>query len=202
MLFVPWHFPDHESPRSANCRRCGEIHGGKLDWRDDSPVMLAEGKILALSRGSRSHGGSLRSPADFQFEFGSDSVRIFSLFGETEISYPLGYVIATNATDARPVWGAWAPDILGLAADRHFLAAVNAHAGTLLATFMFYLLPVWLLLPVASNRDLNFRASWRLAGAALMPGARCWCRGRWCCTALGGFDYCATVLRLRDAHCH
>ena len=31
-------------------------------------------------------------------------------------------------------------------------------------------LPVWLLCFFA-NRDLNFRASWKLAGAALMPGA-------------------------------
>src|ERR1035441_7703480 len=62
------------------------------------------------------HGGALRSPADFQFEFGADSVRVFSLFGETELAYPPGYIIAANQTDARPAWGAWAPDILGLAA--------------------------------------------------------------------------------------
>ena len=33
-----------------------------------------------------------------------------------------------------------------------------------------YCLPVWLLCFFA-NRDLNLRASWKLAGAALMPGA-------------------------------
>jgi hypothetical protein len=143
----------------------GEIHGGKLDWRDDSPVMLAEGKILAFSVDVE-HGGSLRSPADFQFEFGSDTVRVFSLFGETEFSYPGGYVIATNVTDARPVWGAWAPDILGLAAIGTFLGLLLVWA--LLATI--YFLPVWLIC-LFTNRDLNFRASWRLAGASLMPGA-------------------------------
>jgi hypothetical protein len=143
----------------------GEIHGGKLDWRDDSPVMLAEGEILAFSV-DLEHGGSLRSPADFQFEFGSDSIRIFSLFGEMEFSYPRGYVIAANATDARPVWGAWAPDILGLAAIGTFFGLLLVWA--LLATV--YFLPVWLIC-LFTNRDLNFRASWRLAGAALMPGA-------------------------------
>ncbi|HUC85133.1 MAG TPA: hypothetical protein VL970_08075, partial [Candidatus Acidoferrales bacterium] len=93
----------------------GEIHSGKLDWRDDSPVLLAEGRILAISV-DLDHGGALRSPADFQFEFGRGSVCIYSLFGEAEIDYPPGYIIAANQTDARPAWGAWAPDLLGLAA--------------------------------------------------------------------------------------
>ena len=38
----------------------------------------------------------------------------------------------------------------------------------LLATI--YFLPVWLL-GFFVNRDLNFRASWKLSGAALLPGA-------------------------------
>ena len=33
-----------------------------------------------------------------------------------------------------------------------------------------YFLPVWVL-GFFANRDLNFRASWKLSGAALMPGA-------------------------------
>jgi hypothetical protein len=33
-----------------------------------------------------------------------------------------------------------------------------------------YFLPVWLI-GVFVNRNLNFRSSWKLAGAALMPGA-------------------------------
>lgn len=143
----------------------GSIHGGKLDWRDDSPVMLAEGKILAVSVDVE-HGGALRSPADFQFEFGRNSIRIFSLFGEGELDYPTGYIIAANRGDARPAWGAWAPDFLGLAAIGTFLGLLLVWA--LLATV--YALPVWLLCFFA-NRDLNFFASWRLAAAALMPGA-------------------------------
>jgi hypothetical protein len=33
-----------------------------------------------------------------------------------------------------------------------------------------YFLPAWLI-GYFANRDLNFRGSWKLAGAALMPGA-------------------------------
>ena len=143
----------------------GEIHSGKLDWRDDSPVLLAEGRILAISV-DLDHGGALRSPADFQFEFGRGSVCIYSLFGEAEIDYPPGYIIAANQTDARPAWGAWAPDLLGLAAIGVFFGLLLIWA--VLATL--YFLPVWLVC-LFSNRDLSLRASWKLAGAALMPGA-------------------------------
>jgi hypothetical protein len=143
----------------------GSIHGGKLDWRDDSPVMLAEGKILAVSVDVE-HGGTLRSPADFQLEFGRDDVRIYSLFGEAYLDYPAGYFIAANRGDARPAWGAWAPNLLGLVAIGTFFGLLLV--WTALATI--YSLPVWLLCFFA-NRDLNLFASWRLAAAALMPGA-------------------------------
>ena len=143
----------------------GAIHAGQLDWRADSPVLLAEGKILAISV-DLEHTGSLHSPADFPFEFGRDTVCIFSLFGEAEINYPPGYLIAANQPDAQPAWGAWAPDILGLAAIGVFLGLLLVWAA--LATI--YFLPVWLVC-LFSNRDLNFRASWKLAAAALMPGA-------------------------------
>jgi uncharacterized membrane protein YgdD (TMEM256/DUF423 family) len=143
----------------------GEIHSGRLDWRDDSPLLLAEGRILAISV-DLDHSGTLRSPADFQFEFGRDSLRIFSLFGVGEVFYPPGYIIAANQTDARPTWGAWAPDILGLTAIGVFLGLLVVWA--VLATI--YAIPVWLVC-LFCNRDLNFRASWRVAGASLMPGA-------------------------------
>ena len=143
----------------------GSIHGGRLDWRDDSPVMLAEGKILAISVDVE-HGGALRSPADFQFEFGRDDLRICSLFGEAYVNYPAGYTVAANRAAARPAWGAWAPNLLGLAAIATFFGLLLTWA--VLATV--YCPLVWLLCFFA-NRDLNLFASWRLAAAALMPGA-------------------------------
>jgi len=166
---VVWVLSDGIYPTIAtaisNLPDAGEIHAGKLDWRDDSPVLLAEGHILALSV-DLDHGGALRSPADFQFEFGRESVRVFSLFGEAEANYPPGYLIAANQPDAAPAWGAWAPDILGLAAIGVFFGLLLVWA--VLATL--YFIPVWLVC-LFSNRDLSLGASWRLAGAALMPGA-------------------------------
>ena len=143
----------------------GEIRHGQLDWHGDSPTLLAEGNVLAFMV-DLEHGGSIRSPADFQFEFGRDSLRTLTLFGEAEFPYPDGWIFPANLHAARPAWGAWSPEILGLAALGTFFGLLLV--WTLLATL--YFLPVWLICFFA-NRDLNFRQSWKLAAAALLPGA-------------------------------
>ena len=143
----------------------GEIHAGKLDWHDESPVLLAENNLFAVSV-DLEHGGTLRSPADFQLEFGKNSLCVGSLFGEGEVFYPADYIIAANQREARPAWGAWSPDILALAAIGTFFGLLLVWA--VLATI--YFLPVWLIC-FFCNRDLNFLASWKLAAASLMPGA-------------------------------
>jgi hypothetical protein len=143
----------------------GQIIHGELDVPDDSPQLLAEGHFLAFILDAK-HTGAIRSPAQFQFEFGGDSLLIISLFGEAEIDYPTDQSFYFNHTDLQPKWGAWKPILLGLAGVATFL-------GLLLSWFLLtslYCLPVWLIAFFA-NRDLNFLQSWRLAGAALIPGA-------------------------------
>ena len=143
----------------------GDISNGKLNWPDDSPKLLAEGDFLAISV-DLDHGGQLRSSAQFQFEFGENSLCLYSLFGTAEIFYPPGQSFYFDRPDLQPLWGAWRPEILGLTAFAVFFGLLLAWA--LLATV--YFLPVWLI-SFYANRDLNFRQSWRLAGAAFMPGA-------------------------------
>ncbi len=143
----------------------GEIRAGKLNWPAESPVLLAENNLLAVSV-NLEHDSSLRSPADFQFEFGQKSATVFSIFGEGEIFYPADYLLAVNRHDARPAWGAWAPEILALVAIGTFISLLLVWAT--LATL--YFLPLWLIC-FFYNRDLNWLACWKLAAASLMPGA-------------------------------
>ena len=143
----------------------GNLVRGKLNWAGDVPKILAEGHFLAFDIDPK-HDSQLRLPAQFQFEFGENSLVIISLLGETEIPYPPGQSFYFNRTDLRPAWGAWAPDILGLAAIGTFFGLLLA--WWLLATL--YFLPVWLI-GFFSDRNLNFRAAWKLSGAALLPGA-------------------------------
>ena len=149
-----------------NLPASGEIRSGKLDWQGDPSQMLAEGKFLAFDV-DLDHSGQIHSTADVQFEFGRDSIQIFSLLpGYSEIFYLPNRGAPFNRTELEPLWGAWAVDILFLA----FIAVTLALLSSwwLLATL--YFLPVWLLTFYA-NRDLNFRACWKLSGAALLPGA-------------------------------
>ncbi len=148
-----------------NLPPAGEILSGRLDWLGSSPKLLANGRFLALDV-DLDHSGQLRSTADVQIEFGRQTLRIFSLFGYVDLAYPQGYNITFNRNELEPVWGAWATEFL-------MVAGVVSVVGLLLSWWLLatiYFLPVWLL-GLFTNRDLNFRQSWRLCGAALMPGA-------------------------------
>jgi len=142
----------------------GEIRSGKLNWPGDSPLPLVEGHFLAFTV-DLDHSGGMRSPAHVGVEFGRNDVRIFSLLGYSEWPYPPDNVIAFNRVELQPWWGAWRPPIL-------WMTAGGVLAGfmifwTLLATVYFF--PAWLA-GFFANRDLNLRQSWKLAGAALLPG--------------------------------
>ena len=143
----------------------GEIRSGRLDWFGGSPELLAEGRVLKFDV-DLDHSGQIGPTSDVQVEFGRKTIRVFSLFGYMDWPYPHGYVIACNRNQLEPLWGAWAAVLLLIAGGTVTICLL--FSWWLLATL--YFLPVWLL-GLYINRDLNFRRSWRLAGAALMPGA-------------------------------
>src|SRR6185312_13599086 len=66
-----------------NLPDAGKIGYGKLDWRGDSPKLLAEGKLLALAV-DLNHSGQIHSTADVQIEFGKDSIRAYSFLGYSD----------------------------------------------------------------------------------------------------------------------
>ncbi|MEI9863575.1 MAG: hypothetical protein WDN00_03270 [Limisphaerales bacterium] len=147
-----------------NLPAAGEIRSAKLDWQGVSPALLAEGRFLALDV-DLDHSGKINSTSDVQIEFGRDEVWSFALLGYTELPYPAGQVIAFNRKELEPLWGAWASTLL-------FGTAVATAIGLLASWWLLatlYFLPVWLL-GFFVNRDLNFRRSWKLSGAALLPG--------------------------------
>ncbi len=143
----------------------GEIRASRLNWHGESPQLLAEGGFLAFDV-DLEHTGQIHSPAQVQIEFGRETVRVFSLLGYRQWNYPPGWIVAFNRTDLEPLWRAWKPDILAIATGAVIAGLLFSWA--VLATVYFF--AVWLICFFA-NRDLNFGQSWRLAGAALMPGA-------------------------------
>jgi hypothetical protein len=143
----------------------GEIHAGRLDWPGHTPQLLAEGRFLAFIA-DPNHSGQIHSPADVQIEFGAQTIRVFSLLGYRDFPYPPDQIISFNRTELEPLWGAWEPELLAITVLAFVASLMLAWAA--LATV--YFLPVWLI-SFFANRNLNFRSSWKLAGAALMPGA-------------------------------
>ncbi|HEX4265764.1 MAG TPA: hypothetical protein VH597_15630 [Verrucomicrobiae bacterium] len=143
----------------------GRMQSGKLNWVSDSPALLAEGHFLAFVVDTN-HVGTVRSPAHIQVEFGRDDIYFYSLVGYREWPYPGDWSFGFNRDALQPWWGAWEAPVQWLAFCGMLLWCLVS--WTLLATV--YVLPVWLG-GFFANRDLSLRQSWKLAGAALMPGA-------------------------------
>jgi hypothetical protein len=143
----------------------GEIRSGRLFWFGESPQLLAESRFLAvavdLNLEAQAH-----SPAHLQIEFGRTDLRVYSIFGYAQISYPRAYVLAFSFQELKPWWGAWAPIFLAGAVAVVLPGLMILWAA--LATL--YFLPVWML-GLYFNRGLTLEGSWRLAGAAVLPGA-------------------------------
>jgi hypothetical protein len=142
----------------------GELRSGRLTWNGDTPVSLAENRFFALAVDLK-HEGHVHSPAHVAVELGEQDFKIYSLLGYLEGRYPPGWWIGLNRTEATPWWGAWAPPILGIVAILVIISLLPCWA--ILATV--YAGPTWLA-GFFANRDLGLGGSWRLAGAALMPG--------------------------------
>jgi len=147
----------------------GELESGRLDWRGGSSASLAEGRCLAFAV-DLDHTGAARSPAHVQVEFGRTDVKVISLLGRLHGAYPRSWTVAFSRTELGPWWGAWAPAILAV-------AGASVVAGLMLSWAVLataYCLPAWLV-GFFANRAVNLGGSWRLAGAALMPGALVLC---------------------------
>lgn len=143
----------------------GEIARGKLEWSGAPVVMLNEGRLLSFAV-NLDRSPSLRPSSSIQFEFGQTEARASSLFGVARWPYPKGYIVAFNREDLEPWWGAWRTPMLAIALGGTFV-------GLLLSWWslaLLYFLPIWLL-AFLGNRELTLGGSFRLAGAALMPGA-------------------------------
>jgi hypothetical protein len=141
------------------------IRSQVLQWPTNTPVRLAENRLLALAVDAGLAGGRSRV-ADLEITLGSNQIRAASLLGSASWPYPRGYRVSLAPMDAIPWWEAWETPLLALLGLGVivFLLAV----WTALATL--YCPAVWAM-ALYSNRRVGLGGSWKLSGAALMPGA-------------------------------
>jgi hypothetical protein len=143
-------------PETASLQR-GELVG------IESPILAEQwflsvliDPVAAKERGQTS---------DLRIDFGARGGKVCSLFGCLYFWYlPMEARLARSALE--PWWGAWQPMILA--------AAGVVSAGMLLLTWallsLVYAVPVKVL-AFFTDRDVSGGGSWKVAGAALMPGA-------------------------------
>lgn len=143
----------------------GTVRGARLAWPVKEAVVLAENRFLGLVV-DLEESGTTGQIADLQVEFSRERIKVVSLLGYTSLPYPAGVEIELNRQTLDPWWNAWRPAFLfgGTFATVLFLFA----SWSVLATL--YALPVrtlaWL-----SGRAASPGKSWRVAAAALLPGA-------------------------------
>lgn len=143
----------------------GEIVRGELPWTNGPAVKLAGNHFLALVV-DPNHDGQMTREAQLQVEFGRRDVRLNGLAGYAEADYPRDWTIAFNRTELAPWWEAREPLLLAGAV----LLAVVALMLSWAALATVYFIPLRTI-SFFENHDLSWGESWRLAGAALLPGA-------------------------------
>lgn len=143
----------------------GAIRGAQLAWPQGEALVLAENRFLGLVM-DMDASGSTGQIADLQIEFTRERIKISSLLGYTSFPYPGGIEIELNRQSLDPSWNAWRPAFVfgGAFATVLFLFA----SWFALATI--YALPVRVLAWFA-GRTASLGKSWRVASAALLPGA-------------------------------
>jgi hypothetical protein len=142
------------------------VRDGLLRWTTNTPVRLAENRFLALVVDARDTG-RLGRVADLEVALHDTHFTVASLFGYAQFRYPAaGWVLSLDSAEVVPWWGAW---------ELPLLAMLGAGAMLGLMAIWFVLATVYCLgawaLGLLANRKLGVRASWKLGGAALMPGA-------------------------------
>ena len=143
----------------------GEIRRGKLDWPAESPMLLTGSPLIRVEIDLEGTAG-INEMADFGFTLKREGLQIRSLFGFRELPYPPQRVMPLNRDDLEPWWGARKPFILiGIAV---LVVALLLVSWAVLATL--YSWPIWLL-AFYLDRTATWWSCWKLAAAALLPGA-------------------------------
>jgi hypothetical protein len=143
----------------------GRIENGKLQWTQATSLVLAQNLFLVLSV-DLDEPEIVNQASDVRCTFGRTRLYCGSLLGQVSIPYSTRRVWPFNRTELEPWWGAWKPIILGI-------VGFTVLIGLLLVWQMlaWFYSPLVRLIGFLLDRDLNWRRSRKLAGAALMPGA-------------------------------
>jgi len=141
------------------------IQNRRLIWPDRQGASLGENAFLSI-RVSLDQPAPGDPGADVQVVLGGLELRIISLLGFVDVPYPAGWNVSLNRADARAWWEA-----------RRGLLLLGAGLLSILALFLSWTMLAFLycapvrLIAFQLDRSTSIWACWRLAGAAVLPGA-------------------------------
>jgi len=140
-----------------------EISGGQL--RGVKPKALSTQRFLSLSIDFEQSGAFGRE-STVQFEFSTNQFQVCSLLGCLGFFYPADWNLDLSRPVIEPKFSAWKPYLLAM-------VGLGVFFGLLLSwTVLAYLYATPAkLIAYFNDRSLTWSGSWRLAGAALMPGS-------------------------------
>jgi hypothetical protein len=142
----------------------GAVRDGILRWNGPAPERFGQGGFVSFLVDPE-NSGQLGQADDVELIFTRSRLWIRSLFGYASVPYPLG-AVPLNRPELEPWWGAWSPAILTLIT----VGGVGGLMGVWWGLALLYMLPIRIIAFYA-DRPLTWGGAWRLAGAAVLPGA-------------------------------
>ncbi|HEY0455266.1 MAG TPA: hypothetical protein VGE41_02765 [Verrucomicrobiae bacterium] len=143
----------------------GKVENQHLIASFPSTDPLAANRFLAFAANLESSANP-NVDSDIALVLHTNSAVLCSIGGCLERVYPPGYTLQVNRPELEPWWGAWEPILLAMALT-----------GVLLGLFLswialstIYCGPIWFI-AYFKDRKLTLVGSWKMTGAALLPGA-------------------------------
>lgn len=133
------------------------------------PVVQSETKFLSIAIAAP-EGAELDQSADLQIVLRRDHIAVSTILssalGSLEFGYNNQFALDFSRSHLEPLWGAWKPVVLVLAG-----LAVAVCLLPLWAMLAWVYAPAAKLIAWFCDRRLTWPGAWRLACAALLPGA-------------------------------
>lgn len=172
---VGWFLSIHWFPSVRKAIRqlpaTGVIRAGQLITPLDSTAPLVETRYLSIAVDARDSGVA-SSLADVRVEFHRTNFAVCGFAGCLRRAYLADATMQFNRSELESWWGAWQSMLFGIAG---LAVVVGLFASWLvLATVSF---PIPWVIAYFKDRRLSARGAWKLASAALMPGALLVCAG-------------------------
>lgn len=149
----------------------GAIRAGQLTTPLATAARLVETRYLSIAVDAKDSGVA-SSLADLRVEFHRTNFAVCAFAGCVRRPYATDATMQFSRSEVESWWGAWQPMLFGFAA----LAVVAGLFASWLVLATLYFPVAWII-AYFKDRRLTPRGAWKLASAALLPGALLVCVG-------------------------